>query len=506
MSLSDTDVRASYDGDGVNDTFAIPAAEIDSFVAETQVWIRETSVTPVTETLKTIVTHYNIVGTNVVFTAGNIPTATQKVVITRVMNLTQLVSFLTALPKVNFPAIEKALDRVVAILQEHDDKFSRVPMLSITEQVAASPVLPDPVADTLIAWDSSALQLVLKTIADIGDFAFPGGNGLVAKTGALSSEARTIQGTSDEVDISNGDGVSGNPAVGISDSPIIPGTGRIKIPSGTTAQRPGTPVNADFRYNSTLGLFEGYKGFWSPVGSLGGSVLKTTTYTVTTDDDTVLCDTSGGAFTLTLPAAALSTGKKLIIKKVSSDVNDLTIDGNASETIDGATTTSLNGQYSFIEIICDGSNWHVISKTLSTQLALYSTRAGFGSTNTAIPYFSTSDRDETKGDSLLTVANDSTDGFSATAIRPCIVTMAFQTIYISTGEIFGVSRNGNSLTTNINLQTSDRILQFADDGGRGKSVSVESHLEIGDVIRPHCSAGSLGTASVWRVCVSAKSI
>ena len=46
------------------------------------------------------------------------------------------------------------------------------------------------------------------------------------------------------------------------------GTASVKIPVGTTAQRNGSPVNGDIRYNTTLNSYEGYgNGAW---GGLGG--------------------------------------------------------------------------------------------------------------------------------------------------------------------------------------------------------------------------------------------
>jgi hypothetical protein len=45
-------------------------------------------------------------------------------------------------------------------------------------------------------------------------------------------------------------------------------TGSAGVPSGTTAQRDGTPAAGYFRFNSTLGKFEGYNG--SAWGSVGG--------------------------------------------------------------------------------------------------------------------------------------------------------------------------------------------------------------------------------------------
>lgn len=46
------------------------------------------------------------------------------------------------------------------------------------------------------------------------------------------------------------------------------GIAAAKIPKGTTAQRPVAPVEGDFRFNTSLGRFEGYTNSlgWSPVG------------------------------------------------------------------------------------------------------------------------------------------------------------------------------------------------------------------------------------------------
>ena len=52
---------------------------------------------------------------------------------------------------------------------------------------------------------------------------------------------------------------------------IFNSTGSIQLPSGTTAQRPGSPTNGDIRYNSTEHETEVYKnGSWSNVGSGSG--------------------------------------------------------------------------------------------------------------------------------------------------------------------------------------------------------------------------------------------
>ena len=60
-------------------------------------------------------------------------------------------------------------------------------------------------------------------------------------------------------------------------------TSHIRIPVGTTGQRPGTAVAGDFRYNTTDGKFEGYTDSWGEIGGGGAtqvSGIVSTTSTV----------------------------------------------------------------------------------------------------------------------------------------------------------------------------------------------------------------------------------
>lgn len=72
-----------------------------------------------------------------------------------------------------------------------------------------------------------------------------------------------------------------------------------------------------------------------------------------------LCDTSSGAFTITLPPAGLTPNRIIHIKKIDSSVNNLTVDGDGSETIDGAAMETLSTQYEVLTVVSDGSNWHI---------------------------------------------------------------------------------------------------------------------------------------------------
>jgi hypothetical protein len=92
---------------------------------------------------------------------------------------------------------------------------------------------------------------------------------------------------------------------------------------------------------------------------------KTSSFTIdesTNNGTTYLVDASGGAVTVTLPAAASSTDKIVIVKKVNATSLTLavTVDGNAAETIDGLATYIMYGLDEFVAIHCDGTEWHVI--------------------------------------------------------------------------------------------------------------------------------------------------
>lgn len=100
------------------------------------------------------------------------------------------------------------------------------------------------------------------------------------------------------------------------------GTGSAAVPTGTTAQRDGTPVTGYFRYNTTLAAFEGYSGtVWGSVGGgatgAGGdtvfvenSRVMNTSYTLSTGKSASMVGplTVATGVTLTIP-----TGQRLVV-------------------------------------------------------------------------------------------------------------------------------------------------------------------------------------------------
>lgn len=103
------------------------------------------------------------------------------------------------------------------------------------------------------------------------------------------------------------------------------------------------------------------------IHSHGGLSLHTfatnTSYLATVNDYTLLMTAgSSGDKTVTLPACSASiNGMILNVKKVDAGSSNIIIDGNASETIDGATTVTISSQYTNVTIQCDGSGaWWVL--------------------------------------------------------------------------------------------------------------------------------------------------
>lgn len=99
-------------------------------------------------------------------------------------------------------------------------------------------------------------------------------------------------------------------------------------------------------------------------GSLGLKFTSTssTSYTVLVSD-LIVHLTSSSARTVNLPAAATAVARKTyIIKDANGNAatNNITVDGNASETIDGSLTKVINTNYGSIRIYTDGSNWFTI--------------------------------------------------------------------------------------------------------------------------------------------------
>ncbi len=82
--------------------------------------------------------------------------------------------------------------------------------------------------------------------------------GIAVRTSADTWATRTIQGTTNQITVTDGAGTAGDPTIAIATNPIIPGTGSVQIPSGTTVERTSPAANGMIRYNTTTNQYEAW--------------------------------------------------------------------------------------------------------------------------------------------------------------------------------------------------------------------------------------------------------
>lgn len=130
--------------------------------------------------------------------------------------------------------------------------------------------------------------------------------------------------------------------------------GLATLPSPTTTQAVLVVDGADIKVAASNTLT-------AATGGGGAGVLpvatKTAAYTLTTADRVILANTSGGAFTLTLPTPSGATGIPFQIKQ-KAGANTLTV-APTTGTIDGAGALVFPGANAAYTFVSDGSNYYV---------------------------------------------------------------------------------------------------------------------------------------------------
>ena len=126
----------------------------------------------------------------------------------------------------------------------------------------------------------------------------------------------------------------------------------IYVTGNTDADR---AMKIDVNQNVNIGTATSIgKAKFSVEGSVAfGYSAQTGTYTATISDHVINC--TANTFTVTLPTAVGIAGRQYVVKNSGTGV--ITVDGDAAETIDGATTVSLPTQYDAITLASDGANW-----------------------------------------------------------------------------------------------------------------------------------------------------
>lgn len=76
----------------------------------------------------------------------------------------------------------------------------------------------------------------------------------------------------------------------------------------------------------------------------------------------VIYTASGAVTSLTLPTAQTVSGRTIVIKDAggNASANNITVDTQAAETIDGAATAVMNADYEWLKLYSDGSDWFIV--------------------------------------------------------------------------------------------------------------------------------------------------
>jgi hypothetical protein len=143
------------------------------------------------------------------------------------------------------------------------------------DQLAANSVVSASIVNGSIVGADIAANTI--TVANIADNAVDGSK--IASNSILTRHIDDNQITGDQ----------------IADDIVLSGTGALRMPDGTTGQRPGSPAAGMFRYNTTEGKFEGYTDSWGEVGGGGSNGFLTDIFDGTTTPAT---DGSRVAFTM----------------------------------------------------------------------------------------------------------------------------------------------------------------------------------------------------------------
>jgi len=95
---------------------------------------------------------------------------------------------------------------------------------------------------------------------------------------------------------------------------------------------------------------------------VGTTVVSSFPYTVSDDDYIILVEGTGSPRGINLPAKADHNGRILIIKDASGNAssNNIQINPNGSENIDGLGDKLMNGNKSSLTILCGTDQWYIV--------------------------------------------------------------------------------------------------------------------------------------------------
>lgn len=197
----------------------------------------------------------------------------------------------------------------------------------------------------------------------------------------LDSQSLTIAGGNALGTSSTGQTVT----VSVNDNAILPGTASLSLPSGTTAERPGSPTNNMIRHNTTTSGLERWDGAeWTDLGGGGLTTsFKSANFVAEAAKNYVL---TSNITSITFPSGV--DGDVIRITRdraggVTWESSNVTITPNGAETMDGDATFVLDSDVTdFLDFIYEASSTNWISVTPITNSS-----SGSSNQDAGVSYF-----------------------------------------------------------------------------------------------------------------------
>ena len=227
----------------------------------------------------------------------------------------------------------------------------------------------------------------LQTARTIAGVSFDGSANISLNNNAITNGAGYTTNTGDITGVTAGTGISGGGTSGTvtitNSSPNATHTGEV-TGSGALTIADNVVDEANLKVSNAptngymLTAQSGNTGglTWAAAAAGGGMVwsVKTTTYTAATDE-AIIANTSGGIWTLTLPATPVVGDVVRVADGASWETNNLTVARNGS-TIEGvAQDLTMDINSASVDFVYDGTTWQVYV-SMGTELVDYLPLAG----------------------------------------------------------------------------------------------------------------------------------
>ena len=203
--------------------------------------------------------------------------------------------------------------------------------------------------------DGQSGNPTISLTGTVASLANSGGTGFLALPGNGSVSGRTLTGTANQIGITNPNGIAGSPVFSIVDNPVLPGAASVQVPAGDTAERPLSPADGMIRYNSDIALFEGYiNGNWTVFSSGATGVVSIATGTGLTGGpitstgtisiaNTAVTAGSYGGAAQTLSATVNAQGQLTALSAQSIAIANTQVSGLGTMSTQNASSVAISG-------------------------------------------------------------------------------------------------------------------------------------------------------------------